>query len=237
MTTKVFTSRSQPRIPETGMIAFDIAFNYDTPQEKWNRLPLTCLMDIVDKSFEYEEVKSAVNYWREMAQNYPYVRRKCICCRRRAKPKYILCGSCYPKYGETIEYDPIFEVKSEEVKIDATLISEEVKIDATLISEEVKIDAMLISEEVKSEIKNRKMMVRGSVVELNYGNNNYAKVSKRINGGWLKIKIEGQDNCIKVRTSSCRYVNMAERMKNQNKKITHYTWQEKLLMQCKNMEQ
>ena len=106
-----------------------------------------------------------------------------------------------------------------------------------LISEEVKIDAMLISEEVKSEIKNRKMMVRGSVVELNYGNNNYAKVSKRINGGWLKIKIEGQDNCIKVRTSSCRYVNMAERMKNQNKKITHYTWQEKLLMQCKNMEQ
>ena len=249
MTTKVFTSRSQPRIPETGMIAFDIAFNYDTPQERWNRLPLTCLMDIVDKSFEYEEVKSAVNYWREMAQVYPYVRRKCICCKRRAKPKYILCGSCYPKYGETIEYDPIFKVKSvetlisEEVKTEETLISEEVKTEETLISEEVKTEETLISEEVKteetliSEIKNRKTMVRGSVVQLNYGNNNYAKVCKRINGGWLKIKIEGEDNCIKVRTSSCRYVNMAERMKNQNKKITQYTWQEKLLMQCKNMEQ
>ena len=237
MTTKVFTSRSQPRIPETGMIAFDIAFNYDTPQERWNRLPLTCLMDIVDKSFEYEEVKSAVNYWREMAQVYPYVRRKCICCRRRAKPKYILCGSCYPKYGETIEYDPILDVKTEEVKTEEVkteevkteevkteevkteeVKTEEVKTEEVkteeVKTEEVKTEEVKTEETLISEIKNRKTMVRGSVVQLNYGNNNYAKVCKRINGGWLKIKIEGEDNCIKVRKSSCRYVNMSERMKN-----------------------
>ena len=101
--THVWTSRSQPRDTETGEIAFDISFNVGTDKESWSRVPITALMDLTDQTVAHEEVAEAINDWVEVAKQHPFVRRNCICCRRRATKGKILCGPCKPKYGSTIE--------------------------------------------------------------------------------------------------------------------------------------
>lgn len=109
-TTHIWTSRSQPRDPKTGEIAFDMSFDVNTPDESWSRVPITAFMDLEDNSIEYDEVTDAINDWLEMAKQYPHVRRSCVCCRTRATKGKILCGSCTMKYGPTIEGEEEREV-------------------------------------------------------------------------------------------------------------------------------
>ena len=116
----VWTSRSQPRDPETGEIAFDISFNVGSDDESWSRVPITALMDLDDRSFEHEEVTDAINDWLLVAKQYPFIRRNCLCCQRRAIQGKVLCGPCGPKYGPTIEDEEEDEVK-EEVGMNALL--------------------------------------------------------------------------------------------------------------------
>ena len=101
--TYVWTSRSQPRDLETGEIAFDISFNVGTKDESWSRAPITTLMDLVDNTFEYQEVADSINDWLSVAKKYPHVRRNCICCYNRATKSKILCETCVPKYGPTVD--------------------------------------------------------------------------------------------------------------------------------------
>jgi hypothetical protein len=62
----------------------------------------------------------------------------------------------------------------------------------------------------------RLKMVRGATVELNYvfapagavgkvASGTSGRVSKRILGGWLMVKFDGQSKPVKVRTSNCRF--------------------------------
>ena len=63
---------------------------------------MTALMDLEEQAFEHEEVCEAINDMRHVAAEYPTRRRNCICCRRRAVRGEILCTTCEPTYGATI---------------------------------------------------------------------------------------------------------------------------------------
>ena len=104
-TTHVWTSRSQPRDTETGEITFDISFNVGSDKESWSRVPITALMDLTDQTVAHDEVAEAINDWIEVAKHHPFVRRNCICCRRRATKGKILCDQCVGTYGPTVEAD------------------------------------------------------------------------------------------------------------------------------------
>ena len=97
----VWTSRSQPRNLKTGEIAFDITINIGTDKEKTSRIPITKLMDFNDNTIEYEEVVNAINDWIAVANKYPNIMRKCICCLKKAKKSNILCHGC-KKYNDII---------------------------------------------------------------------------------------------------------------------------------------
>ena len=97
----VWTSRSQPRNLKTGEIAFDITINIGTHKEKTSRIPITKLMDLNDNTIEYEEVVNAINDWIAVANKYPNIMRKCICCLKKAKKSNILCHGC-KKYNDII---------------------------------------------------------------------------------------------------------------------------------------
>ena len=101
--TRVWTSRSQPRDKTTGSITFDISFNVGEEHESWSRVPITALMDLEDKSIEYEEVTDAINNWVKVAKHNPFIRRNCVCCKNPSIKGKILCRSCQPIYGPTIE--------------------------------------------------------------------------------------------------------------------------------------
>ncbi len=98
----VWTSRSQPRNLRTGEIAFDISINISTDNEKTSRIPITKLMDLNDNTIEYEEVVNAINDWIVVANKYPNIIRKCICCLRKAKKSNVLCYGCSNKYNDII---------------------------------------------------------------------------------------------------------------------------------------
>tara|TARA_Y100000591_G_C21823043_1_gene694822 strand:+ start:224 stop:688 length:465 start_codon:yes stop_codon:yes gene_type:complete len=97
----VWTSRSQPRNLKTGEIAFDITINIGTDKEKTSRIPITKLMDLNDNTIEYEEVVNAINDWIAVANKYPNIIRKCICCSKKAKKSNVLCYGC-KKYNDII---------------------------------------------------------------------------------------------------------------------------------------
>ena len=103
--TRIWISRSQSRISGTGEVAFDITYNVGSDEESWSRVPITALMDLADLTFEYHEVANAVNSWIDVAKDHPFVRRNCICCRRRATKGTILCTRCTPIYGPTVYAD------------------------------------------------------------------------------------------------------------------------------------
>lgn len=98
----VWTSRSQPRNLKTGEIAFDISINIGTDNEKTSRIPITKLMDLNDNTIEYEEVVNAINDWIVVANKYPNIIRKCICCLKKAKKNNVLCYGCSNKYNDII---------------------------------------------------------------------------------------------------------------------------------------
>jgi hypothetical protein len=98
----VWTSRSQPRNLKTGEIAFDITINIGTDKEKTSRIPITKLMDLNDNTIEYEEVVNAINDWIAVANKYPNIMRKCICCLRKSKKSNVLCYGCSDKYNDII---------------------------------------------------------------------------------------------------------------------------------------
>lgn len=98
----VWTSRSQPRNLKTGEIAFDITINIGTDKEKTSRIPITKLMDLNDNTIEYEEVVNAINDWIVVANKYPNIMRKCICCLKKAKKSNVLCYGCSNKYNDII---------------------------------------------------------------------------------------------------------------------------------------
>ena len=98
----VWTSRSQPRNLKTGEIAFDISINIGTHKEKTSRIPITKLMDLNDNTIEYEEVVNAINDWILVANKYPNIIRKCICCLKKAKKSNVLCYGCSSKYNNII---------------------------------------------------------------------------------------------------------------------------------------
>jgi len=98
----VWTSRSQPRNLRTGEIAFDISINISTDNEKTSRIPITKLMDLNDNTIEYEEVVNAINDWIVVANKYPNIIRKCICCLKKAKKNNVLCYGCSNKYNDII---------------------------------------------------------------------------------------------------------------------------------------
>lgn len=88
-------ARSQPRIPDTQELAFDIS--YDGGSE-WLRVPITSFFDLEDNSVAYDEITDAINDMRQVASNFPSRNRKCICCHRKAVSGEILCRSCKPTY-------------------------------------------------------------------------------------------------------------------------------------------
>ena len=88
-------ARSQPRIPDTQELAFDIS--YDGGSE-WLRVPITSFFDLEDNSVAYDEMTYAINDMRQLASNFPSRNRKCICCHRKAVSGEILCRSCKPTY-------------------------------------------------------------------------------------------------------------------------------------------
>ena len=88
-------ARSQPRIPHTQELAFDIS--YDGGSE-WLRVPITSFFDLEDYSVAYDEITDAINDMRQVASNFPSRNRKCICCHRKAVSGEILCRSCKPTY-------------------------------------------------------------------------------------------------------------------------------------------
>ena len=81
-------ARSQPRIPHTQELAFDIS--YDGGSE-WLRVPITSFFDLEDYSVAYDEITDAINDMRQVASNFPSRNRKCICCHRKAVSGEILC--------------------------------------------------------------------------------------------------------------------------------------------------
>jgi len=101
-TTFVWTSRSQPRDPETGAISFDISFDVETSDD-WSRIPITALIDFDDLTFAYQEVADAVNHWVNVAKAYPRIRRNCICCNNRTIKSKILCLDCIDTYGPAVD--------------------------------------------------------------------------------------------------------------------------------------
>jgi len=98
----IWYSRSQPRNLRSGEIAFDISINIGTDKEKTSRIPITKLMDFNDNTIEYEEVVDAINDWIAVANKYPNIRRKCICCLKKAKKGNVLCYGCSNKYNDII---------------------------------------------------------------------------------------------------------------------------------------
>ena len=64
-------------------------------------------------------------------------------------------------------------------------------------------------------------MIQGSIIELintwvnksdgkTINSNTTGRVARRINGGWLLVKFDGQDKCVKVRSSICRLANQSK---------------------------
>ena len=100
--TKIWVTRTQPRDPKTGAIAFDMSFNVETDDEVKLRAPILALMDMNSNSFPYPEVTQAVDDWVEKAKEYPNTRRKCLCCRRKATKGLVLCKGCGDKFGKVI---------------------------------------------------------------------------------------------------------------------------------------
>lgn len=96
----VWTSRSQPRDLETGEIAFDIS--YDSKTSDWSRLPIRALIDFSDNTFAHKAIADAINDWIDVAIQYPYNKRKCLCCRKRANKGVVLSACCDMKYGAAI---------------------------------------------------------------------------------------------------------------------------------------
>jgi hypothetical protein len=92
-------ARSQPRIPDTQELAFDIS--YDGGSE-WLRVPITSFFDLEDNSVAYDEITDAINDMRQVASNFPSRNRKCICCHRKAISGKILCRSCKPTYNAVV---------------------------------------------------------------------------------------------------------------------------------------
>ena len=94
----VHIARSQPRDWRTGAICFDITYD----NEVTRRVPIDRLMDLKDKTIEFDEVTNAINDWIDVANKHPHPRRHCICCRSRATPGKILCKKCDTRVGETV---------------------------------------------------------------------------------------------------------------------------------------
>ena len=64
-------------------------------------------------------------------------------------------------------------------------------------------------------------MIPGTIIELintwvnksegkTINSNTRGRVARRINGGWLLVKFDGQDKCVKVRSSICRLANQSK---------------------------
>ena len=64
-------------------------------------------------------------------------------------------------------------------------------------------------------------MIPGSIIELintwvnksedkTINSNTRGRVARRINGGWLLVKFDGQDKCVKVRSSTCRHAKQSK---------------------------
>lgn len=98
----IWISRSQPRDKITGEICFDITYHPGTDKEKTSRTQITKLIDLNDHTVKYEEVANAINDWINVAIEYPYNNRKCLCCNKRAINSYVLCKSCLSTHFEVI---------------------------------------------------------------------------------------------------------------------------------------
>ena len=95
---QVHVARSQPRHQETGAICFDVTYS----DGSWSRVPIQAFVDLSDDTFSHEDVADAVNDWVATAKRYPFVRRNCLCCNRRAANGAVLCAQCTPKWGEAV---------------------------------------------------------------------------------------------------------------------------------------
>jgi hypothetical protein len=93
-------SRSQPRIYDSGEIAFDISYN-DT--DDWHRVPITQFFDMEEKAISCQQVTDFINDAIEVAKEYPNNKRNCLCCDKKALKSFVLCRQCTPKY-ESIVY-------------------------------------------------------------------------------------------------------------------------------------
>ena len=94
----IHVARSQPRDVETGAICFDVTY----PDNTWSRVPIQAFVDLTDATFSHEAVADAVNDWVATAKRYPFIRRNCLCCNRRATNGKVLCAMCAPKWGEAV---------------------------------------------------------------------------------------------------------------------------------------
>ena len=94
----VKVARSQPRDPATGEICFDVEYKDGTVA----RVPIRSFMNLEEQFITHDDVSNAVEDWIAVAAKYPYILRKCICCRRRATTGRIMCGFCSKDYGRRL---------------------------------------------------------------------------------------------------------------------------------------
>ena len=95
---QVWYSHAWPRDQKTGAMVFEVISS-----ESKSNVPITALMDLSNQTVEYDVVADAINQMLGVAKQYPNFRRKCICCKRKAKKAKIVCWSCTGTYGPTIE--------------------------------------------------------------------------------------------------------------------------------------
>lgn len=95
---QVHVARAHPRNQETGAICFDVTYSDGSR----SRVPIQAFVDLSDATFSHEAVADAVNDWVTKAEQYPFVRRNCLCCNARARAGQVLCAKCTPKWGEAV---------------------------------------------------------------------------------------------------------------------------------------